>query len=121
MDILPAYTDLSSGGRRDTGAMNPASLETRKQSFDATWTYRRLADGWHGTQSDELNSSRACRSDTQLAPDNRRHFSAEDFYGVQHFFVWQRRDTHLESDARNATENFFHVKDLFRDRFSVAD
>jgi hypothetical protein len=47
--------------------------------------------------------------------------SAEDFYGVQHFFVWQRRDTHLECDARNATENFIHVKDLFRDRFGVAD
>jgi len=47
--------------------------------------------------------------------------SAEDFYRVQHFFMWQRRDTHLECDARNATENFIHVKDLFRDRFSVAD
>src|SRR5260370_14029592 len=73
------------------------------------------------TQSEELKSSRAYRSDTQLAPDDRRHLSAEDFYGVQHFLVWQRGDTHLECDARNATENFIHVKDLFRDRFSVAD
>src|SRR6266849_2562016 len=73
------------------------------------------------TQSEELNSSRAYRSDTQLAPDDRRHLSAEDFYGVQHFLVWQRGDTYLECDARNATENFIHVKDLFRDRFSVAD
>src|SRR5437016_14647132 len=67
------------------------------------------------------NASRGYRSDTQLAPDDRRHLSAEDFYGVQHFFVWQRGDTHLECDARNATENFIHVKDLVRDRFSVAD
>ena len=27
----------------------------------------------------------------------------------------------MECDARNATENFIHVKDLFRDRFSVAE
>jgi hypothetical protein len=66
-------------------------------------------------------ASGAQRSDAELAPDNRSHVGAEDFYGVQHFFVWQRRDTHLECDARNATENFIHVKDLFRDRFGVAD
>jgi hypothetical protein len=47
--------------------------------------------------------------------------SAKDFYGVQHFFVWQRRDTHLECDAGDAAENFIHVKNLFRDRFGVAD
>ena len=70
---------------------------------------------------EEPDSSRAQGSDTQLAPDNRRHMSAEDFYGVQHSFVWQRRYAHLECDARNATENFIHVKDLFRYRFSVAD
>jgi hypothetical protein len=40
---------------------------------------------------------------------------------VQHFVVWQRRDPHLECDARNAAKNFVHVKDLLRDRFSVAD
>src|SRR3984957_20893640 len=62
--------------------------------------------------------SRAQRSDTQLAADDRRPLTAEDFYGVQHFFVWQRRDTHLECDARNTPENFIHVKDLFRDSFS---
>src|SRR6267143_1936316 len=73
------------------------------------------------TQSEELKSSRAYRSDTQLAPDDRRHLSTEDFYGVQHFFVWQRRDTHLECDARNAAENVIHIKDLLRDRFRVAD
>ena len=57
----------------------------------------------------------------ELAPDDRRHLSAEDLYGVQHFLVRKRRDTHLECDAGDATENFIHVKDLFRDRFSVAD
>src|SRR5229473_7279236 len=71
--------------------------------------------------SEEPDSSRAQRSDTQLAPDNGRHLSPEDFYGVQHFVVWQRRDAHLECDARNAAKNFVHVKDLFCDRFSVAD
>jgi len=40
---------------------------------------------------------------------------------VQHFFVRQRRDTHLECDARNAAKNFIHVKDLVRDRFGVTD
>jgi hypothetical protein len=59
--------------------------------------------------------------DAELFPDNRNRAFPEDFYGVQHFFVWQRRDTHLECDARNATKNFVHVKDLFRDRFCVAD
>src|SRR5712692_2585051 len=67
------------------------------------------------------NASRAQRSDTQLAPDDRRHLSAEEFYGVQHFFMRHRRDTHLECDAGDAAENFIHVKDLFCDRFSVAD
>jgi len=47
--------------------------------------------------------------------------SPEDFYGVQHFFVWQRRNTHLERNAGDASKNFVHVKDLFRDRFSIAD
>jgi len=69
----------------------------------------------------QYESSGAYRSDTQLAPDDRRHLSAEDFYGAQHCFVWQRRDTHLECDTGDATENFIHVKDLFRDRVSVAD
>ena len=78
-------------------------------------------DVWHGSQSEELDSSRVYRSgiQLQLVPDNRCHLSAEDFYGVQHFFVEQRRDTHLEGDARNTTENFIHVKDLFRDRIAA--
>ena len=67
------------------------------------------------------DSLRAQRSDAQLAPDERRHLSPEDFYGVQHFFVWQRRNTHLERNAGDASKNFVHVKDLFRDRFSIAD
>jgi hypothetical protein len=33
----------------------------------------------------------------------------------------KRRDTHLECDAGDAAENLIHIKDLFRDRFSVAD
>ena len=67
------------------------------------------------------DSSRAYRGGAELVPNDLRHGGAEDFDGVQHFFVWQRRDTHLECDARNATENFINVEDLFRDRFSVAD
>jgi len=35
-----------------------------------------------------------------------------DLYGVQHLLVWKRRDTHLECDAGDATENFNHTKDL---------
>src|SRR5882724_9923355 len=71
------------------------------------------------TDKQEPDSSRAQRSDTQLAPDDGRHLGAKDFYGVQHFFVRKGRDTHLECDARDAAKNFIHVKDLFRDRFSV--
>jgi len=67
------------------------------------------------------NASRAYGSDTQLAPDNRRHLGTEDFYGVQHFLVRKGRDTHLECDAGNATENFIHVKHLFHYRFRVGD
>src|ERR1700730_19177348 len=73
------------------------------------------------TQSEEIESSRAYRRDAELVPDKGRHGGAEDFYGVQHFSVRKRRDTHLERDAGNAAENFIHVKDLFRDCFSVAD
>ena len=73
------------------------------------------------TQREEYESSGAYRSDAELVPDNRSHVSAEDLYGVQHFLVRKRRDTHLECDAGYATENFIHIKDLFRDRFSIAD
>jgi len=40
---------------------------------------------------------------------------------VQHFFVWQRGDTHLECDAGDAAENFIHIDDFFRDGGSVPD
>ena len=73
------------------------------------------------TQSEGLESSGAYRDDAELVPDNRCHVGAEDLDGVQHFLVRKRRDTHLECDAGDATENFIHIKDLFRDRFSVAD
>src|ERR1700730_4279484 len=73
------------------------------------------------TQSEEIESSRAYRRDAELVPDDRRHDGAKDLYGIQHFLVRKRRDTHLECDAGDATENFIHIKDLFRDRFSVAD
>jgi hypothetical protein len=69
----------------------------------------------------ERDSSGAYRSDAELAPDNRCHDGAEDLYGVQHFLVRKRRDTHLECDAGDAAENFIHVKDLFRNRFSIPD
>jgi hypothetical protein len=52
---------------------------------------------------------------------NSWHDAAEDLYGVQHFLVRKRRDTHLECDAGDAAENFVHVQDLFRDRFRVPD
>src|SRR5580692_518151 len=71
--------------------------------------------------SAERDSSGAYRDDGEFAPDNRCHVGAEDLDGVQHFLVRKRRDTHLECDAGDATENFIHVKDLFRDRFSIAD
>jgi len=67
------------------------------------------------------SNSGAYRRDAELVPDNWCHDGAEDLYGVQHFLVRKRRDTHLERDAGDAAENFIHIKDLFRDRFSVAD
>jgi len=63
----------------------------------------------------------AHRSDAELVPDNRCHLGAEDLDGLQHFLMRKRRDSHLECDAGNAAENVTHVKDLFRDRFGVAD
>jgi len=59
--------------------------------------------------------------DAEPFPDNRRRAFPEDFYGAQSFLVRERRDAHLECDARNATENFIHIKDLLRDRSSVSD
>src|SRR5467141_1330551 len=73
------------------------------------------------TQSEEPESSGAHSCDAELVPDNGRHDGAEDLYGVQHFLVRKRRDTHLECDAGDAAENFIHIKDLFRDLFSVVD
>jgi len=65
--------------------------------------------------------NRRAQGDAELVPYNRCHGGPEDLYGVQHFLVGKRRDTHLECDAGDAAENFVHIKDLFRDRFSVAD
>src|ERR1700732_3732195 len=73
------------------------------------------------SQVEEFESSGAYRGDTELVPDHRRRDLAEDLYGVHHFLVRKRRDTHLECDAGDATENFIHIKDLFRDRLSVTD
>src|SRR6266478_8472929 len=73
------------------------------------------------TQSEEFESSGANRRDAELVPDNRCHGGAQDLYGVQHFLVRKGRDPHLECDAGDAAENFIHIKDLSRDRFSVAD
>src|SRR5258705_10830768 len=67
------------------------------------------------------SNSGAYRRDAELVPDNWCHDGAEDLYGVQHFLVRKRRDTHLQRDAGDAAENFIHIKDLFRDRFSIAD
>jgi hypothetical protein len=59
--------------------------------------------------------------DAELFPDNRRRAFPEDFYGAQHFLMRERRDTHLKCDAGDATKNFIHVKDLFRNRFGISD
>src|SRR3984893_3301619 len=66
-------------------------------------------------------SSGAYRGDAEFVPDNWCDGGAEDLYGVQHFLVRKRRDTHLERDARDAAENFIHIKNLFRYRLGVAD
>jgi len=63
----------------------------------------------------------AYSGDAELVPNNRSYDGAEDFNGVQHFWVRKRRDTHWECDARDATQNIIHVKDLFRNSFGVAD
>src|ERR1700680_4369450 len=73
------------------------------------------------TQPEELESSGAYSGDAEIVPDDRCHEGAEDLYGVQHFLVRKRRDTHLECDAGDTTENFIHIKDLFRDCLSVTD
>jgi len=53
------------------------------------------------------DSSGAYRGGAELVPNDLRHGGAEDFDGVQHFFVWQRRDTHLECDAGDAPRTSF--------------
>ena len=60
------------------------------------------------------------RSQQRVAHD-RSDLSAQDFYGMQHFLVRKRGDTHLESDAEDATESFVYIKDFFRDRLGVTD
>src|SRR5580704_6293763 len=72
-------------------------------------------------RSEKLESSGAYRGDAEFVPYNGCDRGAEDLYGVQHFLVRKRRDAHLECDAGDTAENFIHVKDLFRDRFSVAN
>jgi hypothetical protein len=74
-----------------------------------------------GTHSEELESSGAYSGDAEVVPDDRCHDGAEYLYGVQHFLVWKRGDTHLEGDAGDAAENFIHIKEFFRDGFGVAD
>ena len=44
-----------------------------------------------------------------LVAHDRSYLSAQDFYGMQHFLVRKRGDTHLESDARDATESFVYI------------
>src|SRR5258708_3878858 len=73
------------------------------------------------THCEELESSGAYSGNAEVMPDDRCHDGAEYLSGVQHLLVWKRRDTHLECDAGDATENFIHIKDLLRDRFSIAD
>src|SRR5260370_12620931 len=69
----------------------------------------------------QVESSGAYKRDAELVPENRGDGGAEGLNGVQHFLVRKGRNTHLECDAGDAAENFIHIKDLFRDRFSVAD
>ena len=61
------------------------------------------------------------RNDAEFVPDNMCHLGAEDLYGLQHFLVRKRRDSHLECNAGDAAENVIRIKDLLCDRFRVAD
>src|ERR1700693_5080063 len=56
-----------------------------------------------------------------LFPDDRSNAGPKKFDRPQHLLVRERRDTHLESNSRQASQNFVHVQDLLRDRFSIAD
>src|SRR5580693_10015881 len=40
---------------------------------------------------------------------------------MQHFLVREGGDAHLESDARDASESFVYIEDLFCDGFGVTD
>jgi len=56
-----------------------------------------------GNHCEELDSSGAHSPEAHIVPDNRRHDSAEDLHGVQHFLVRKRRDAHLEChDSRRS-------------------
>ena len=46
---------------------------------------------------------------------------AENLDGPQHLLVRERRDTHLEGDARDAAEHFVHVEDFLRNGLGIAD
>src|ERR1700694_6021253 len=73
------------------------------------------------TQSEGLESSGAYSDVAELVLDYKCLVGAEGLGVAQHFLVRKHRDTHWECDAGDATENFIHIKDLFRDRFSVAN
>src|SRR5271168_1072087 len=57
----------------------------------------------------------------QLLAHQRGHLGAKDFDGAPHFFMRQRRDAHLEGDARQPSESLVHVKYFFCHSLRVAD
>jgi len=61
------------------------------------------------------------RDSRELVSHYRSHTGSQKFDRPQHRLVRERRDTHLESNSRKASQNFVHVKYLLHNRFSIAD
>ena len=57
----------------------------------------------------------------ELFTDDGRDAGSQDFDRSQHLLMRERRDAHLERDARDAAEGFVHVQYFLRDSFGVAD
>ena len=57
----------------------------------------------------------------ELFTDDGRDAASQDFNGPQHLLVRERRDAHLEREARDAAEHFIHIHYFLGDRFRIAD
>src|ERR1700733_2651030 len=55
-----------------------------------------------------------------LANDGRE-LSAQNLDRPHHFWMRQRRNSHLKREARDTAERFVHVEHFFGDRFCIAD